>query len=252
MAAGSRTPAFRILTWNIHKAIGMDRRFDPQRVAEVIRHHRPDIALLQEVDRDVPRSRRTDLAVVLAGLGGFPYHCFAQNVALKEGGYGNAILSRFPIRRKRNLDLTIGWKKRRGCLYAKLALPGSRRVLSIFNWHLGLSATERKMQVRRFLRTGTWKSLRARDLVILGGDSNDWRNLLYLGAGLKEAGTHAWSEGGRRSHLLTYPSFGPVGALDKFFWRGPFGDVHVHRSRLALARLASDHLPLLAEVVLPV
>ncbi|MFQ5747991.1 MAG: endonuclease/exonuclease/phosphatase family protein [Planctomycetota bacterium] len=250
MPPRSRAPSFRILTWNIHKAIGMDRSFDPQRVAEVIRHHQPDVVLLQEVDRGVPRSRRTDLAAVLADLGGFPFHCYAQNVVLKEGGYGNAILSRFRIRRKRNLDLTIAWKKRRGCLHAKLALPGSRRALSVFNWHLGLSAAERKMQVQRFLHTGTWKSLRARDLVILGGDTNDWRNLLYLGADLKEAGFHAWSEGGRRSHLPTYPSFGPVGALDKFFWRGPFHDFHVHRSRLALARTASDHIPLLAEVLL--
>ncbi len=237
----------RLLTWNIHKCIGMDRRFDPDRVAEVIRHHQPDVLLLQEVDRGVPRSRRLALDLFLAEATGYPFHAWQGTHHLTEGAYGNAVLSRFPIRRKRTLDLTVGRRKRRGCLYVRLKLPGHYKDLHVLNWHLGLSAAERSRQVERLLRAGTVRKLKPTDRVILGGDTNDWRNRLFLYAGLKAAGFHAWSEHGRRRHVHTYPSMAPVGALDKFFWRGPLYRPHLHRSRLALARVASDHLPLLAE-----
>ena len=57
---------FRILSYNIHRAIGLDRRFQPARIMQVLREHDPDIVLLQEVDKGVPRSREMDMAVELA------------------------------------------------------------------------------------------------------------------------------------------------------------------------------------------
>ncbi|RMH02276.1 MAG: endonuclease [Planctomycetota bacterium] len=236
----------RVMSWNIHRAIGMDRRFRPERVAAVIRHHDPDLLLLQEVDRGVPRSRRLWLDHWLARETGYPYHAWAQAHVLQEGSYGNATLSRLPIRRRRHLDLRIGRRKRRNALYTRLQLPGRHGALHVFNWHLGLARGERRQQVQRLLATGTIRSLPARARVILGGDSNDWRNRLFPSL-LQPAGFHAWSESGRRRHILTYPSTRPVGALDKIFWRGPLGHEHIHASRLRLARVASDHLPLVAE-----
>lgn len=235
------------MTWNIHKAIGFDGRFRPGRVIEVVRHHDPDVLFMQEVDRGVPRSRRLHLDRFVAEEAGYPYYAWAQNHSLKLGGYGNATLSRFPIRRKRNIDLTVAWRKKRGCLYTRLNLPGHWEDLHVFNWHLGLSAMERREQVRRLLRSGTFQNLGKTPRIILAGDTNDWRNLLFLRGGLKEAGFRAWSEHGRRSHLLTYPALSPVGALDKFFWKGSFETPHVHCSRKALAKVASDHRPLVAE-----
>ena len=90
----------RIMTWNIHKCIGFDGRFRPQRVIDVIRRHAPDVLLIQEVDRGVPRSQRLFLDHLIAEEAGYPYHAWSQNHTLKEGGYGNATLSRFPIRRR--------------------------------------------------------------------------------------------------------------------------------------------------------
>ena len=236
----------RVLTWNIHRAIGMDRQFLPERIHEVIRHHDPDLVLLQEVDRGVPRSRRLWLDHVVAQACDYPFHAWAQAHVLKEGSYGNAILSRWPIRRRRHLDLTIDRKKKRNALYARIRVPGKRAPLHVFNWHLGLAAGERKQQVTRLLHTGTMAKLSRHAFLLLGGDTNDWRNLLFLPQ-IKPAGFHAWSEGGRRRPVATFPAPSPVGALDKIFWRGPFTYPWFHASKINLAKVASDHRPLIAE-----
>ena len=105
----------RVVSYNIHRAIGVDRRFRPERIVEILGHHRPDIALLQEVDDGAPRSRGRDLARDLAAALEFPYYAVGHNVTLRKGRYGNATLSRYPILRERNIDLTIDSRKRRGC-----------------------------------------------------------------------------------------------------------------------------------------
>ncbi|TAH36782.1 MAG: endonuclease [Planctomycetota bacterium] len=237
----------RLMTWNIHRAIGVDRRFRPERVAAVIQHHQPDVLLLQEVDRFVPRSGRLHLAEFLAEACGYPYHSWAQAHVLAEGSYGNATLSRFPIRRRRHFDLTLNGRKQRGCLYTVLDPPGPVRDLYLFNMHLGLGSAERAEQMRRFLSFDVIRHLPASARIIVAGDTNDWRNRLYHYGGLAKAGFRTWGGHGRRQSHLTFPSLAPITALDKFFWRGPLGEPHVHISRLRATRVASDHLPLLAE-----
>lgn len=237
----------RLVTWNIHRCVGLDHRFVPERVVEILRHHQPDVVLLQEVDRGVPRSRRLFLDHVIAEALNYPWHAWAQAHVLKEGSYGNATLSRFPIIKRRHVDLRIGWRKRRNALYTRLALPHNRGPLHVFNWHLGLATSERRKQVARLLDTGTMRDLRRTDRVILGGDTNDWRNDLFHGAAIQSSGFHAWSEHGGRQSLLTFPADAPLGALDKFFWRGPLHHPHLHVSRMDSVQIASDHRPLLAE-----
>ncbi|MFK5954820.1 MAG: endonuclease/exonuclease/phosphatase family protein [Planctomycetota bacterium] len=236
----------RLMTWNIHRCIGLDRCFDPDRVIEALRHHQPDILLLQEVDRGVPRSKKLYLDHLIAEAMDYPFHTWSQAHVLKQGSYGNATFSRFPIVKRRVLDLKLGRRKNRNCLYTRLQLP-HRSNLHLFNWHLGLSAKERTKQVQRVLASNTMKDLPKRHAVVLGGDTNDWRNLLFHGAGVGDAAFKAWSEHGQRAHLKTFPSPNPVGALDKFFWRGPLQEENIHVSKLKVARAASDHLPLLAE-----
>ena len=87
----------RIMTYNIHRAIGVDRRFRPERIVRIAEHHAPDVLLLQEVDEGVPRSRERDLGRDLAEALGFPYFVVGHNVSLRKGRYGNATLSRHPI-----------------------------------------------------------------------------------------------------------------------------------------------------------
>ena len=111
---------FKVLSYNIHRAIGVDRRFQPGRIVDILKHHDADVVLLQEVDEGVPRSRELDLAKEIADASGYEHRAVGHNVSLRKGRYGNALLSRWPIEIQRNIDLTVGDRKRRGCLHARL------------------------------------------------------------------------------------------------------------------------------------
>ena len=114
----------RLVTYNIHKGIGgRDRRYRPERIIETIAHVEPDVAFLQEVDEDVPRSRHDMQAELLASELGFRHIAFQRNVTLKKGWYGNAIVSRFPLSEIESYDLTVRFKKRRQALMARCKVP---------------------------------------------------------------------------------------------------------------------------------
>jgi endonuclease/exonuclease/phosphatase family metal-dependent hydrolase len=241
---------FRVLTYNIHRAIGVDRRFRPERIIRILESHEADIVLLQEVDDGVPRSREMDLARELAAALGYAHLAVGHNVALRKGRYGNATLSRHPILRERNIDLTVGMWKRRGCQHTAIALEGhaSRRRLEVFNLHLGLSARQREGQVALLARSRELASLAPDVACLVGGDFNDWRSRLspLFTEGLKfRSATDRSSGGGRPLH--TYPAFFPRGPLDRIYYRGPLRLLSARRCRLRLSRVASDHLPVVAD-----
>ncbi|MEZ5332429.1 MAG: endonuclease/exonuclease/phosphatase family protein [Thermoanaerobaculia bacterium] len=242
----------RVLTYNIHRAIGLDRRFRPERIVQVLEHYQADVVLLQEVDEGAPRSRELDLARELAEAAGYPHRAVGHNVTLRKGRYGNATLSRFPILRERNIDLTVGSKKRRGCQHATIELPGGAAAgsLEVFNLHLGLSAREREQQVGILVHSDEFARLARDRACLLGGDFNDWRTRLRVAfcevldfACITDRGTAS----SPRS-LHTYPSPSPRGGLDKLFLRGPLRAVKVQTCRLGVSRVASDHLPVIADL----
>src|SRR6266705_6832152 len=86
----------RVMTYNIHIGIGMDKTTDLKRLAGVINHEHPDLVGLQEVDRGVERTQRVDEIAEIAKLTRMEY-AFAYNLHYQGGQYGVAILSRFPI-----------------------------------------------------------------------------------------------------------------------------------------------------------
>jgi endonuclease/exonuclease/phosphatase family metal-dependent hydrolase len=238
----------RILTYNIHRAIGVDRRFRPERVLEILDAYDPDIVMLQEVDEGVPRSREIDLGREIARALGYAHIAVGHNVQLRKGRYGNATLSRFPILRERNIDLTVGLRKRRGCQHTSIALDGagSRRTLEVFNLHLGLSARERDVQVGLLLRSTEFSGVPAGVPCLVGGDFNDWRYRLHptFTEGLSFRSATDLHGGGT---IATYPSFFPQGALDRIYFRGKLRLLTARRCRLRLSRVASDHLPVIAD-----
>lgn len=245
----------RVLSYNIHRAIGVDRRFRPERVASIIEYYNPDIAMLQEVDEGAPRSRELDLARELAKALGFEHFAIGHNVRLRKGRYGNATLSRWPIRRERNIDLTIGFMRRRGCQHTRIAIKtpsGATRRLEVFNLHLGLSARERERQVSLLVRSKEFAALPFGVATLVAGDTNDWRSLLrplfveMLGFRSATGGNDA-----RERAVATFPSFFPQGALDRVYYRGPLRLVAARPCRLALSRVASDHLPVIVDFDLP-
>ena len=234
----------RLVTYNIHKGIGgRDRRYRPERIIETIAHLEPDVAFLQEVDEDVPRSRHDMQAELLASELGFSHIAFQRNVTLKKGWYGNAILSRFPLSDIESYDLTIRFKKRRQALLARCKVPVGEhtRSLLLANLHLGLAGPERVYQLRKLLCHHLLADAHRRTPVVVGGDFNDvWGR---LGRRVLEPEGFTLAGGMMR----TFPAVLPMRPLDRIYFRGPLEVHHTFACRTMVAHQASDHLPLVAE-----
>ena len=241
----------RILTYNIHRAIGVDRRFRPERILDVLEHHQADVVLLQEVDDGVPRSREVDLARELASMADYPHIAVGHNVTLRRGRYGNATLSRYPILEERNIDLTVAPRKRRGCQHTRIRLEkiaGHPHEIDLFNLHLGLSASERSRQLGMLVRSTEFETLAHGQPSMVAGDFNDWRSLLHPiftdVLRFRCATQHA-----RRYDraFRTYPAFSPRGSLDRIYYRGGLRLLASRACRMRVSRVASDHLPVIAD-----
>ncbi len=247
---------FKVLSYNIHRAIGIDRKFAPERIIKIIQTLDADVVLLQEVDEGVPRSNELNLAQVLADNCGYEHHALGHNVTLKQGRYGNATLSRFPIIKQSNIDLSIEDKKKRGCQHTTIQISESKtdfQFLEVFNLHLGLSAKERQKQAGKLFKSPEFTALDINQPCIIGGDFNDWRSmlraLLIIGKDFLCA-TDRTSLRGNEVAMKTFPSFAPRGGLDRIYYRGKLHCTHVSSTKMRLARVASDHLPVVATFVI--
>jgi endonuclease/exonuclease/phosphatase family metal-dependent hydrolase len=235
----------RALSYNIHKCIGgVDRRYDPTRIVEVIRKLDVDVAMLQEVDGGAARSNHDHQVDVLGEQLGLRYRTWFPNVDVRGGGqYGNAILSRYPLIESTNIDLTQRFKKRRSVLHGVIRVRHDEidRTVHVYNMHLGLARYERKRQLAMFLDSHPFTHLHHETPVVVGGDLND----VY--GGLDELLIPAGFRGTDR-RPRTFPAWGPVRALDGIFVRGRVDFLGLARCDSELARRASDHRPLVAEV----
>ncbi|MEZ6101246.1 MAG: endonuclease/exonuclease/phosphatase family protein [Pirellulaceae bacterium] len=235
---------FRLLSYNIHKGIGgVDRRYDLDRVIQAIAHYQPDVAFLQEVDEGVPRSRRHQQCQELALALGFSHQLFQSNVTLKEGSYGNAILSHFPLDNRHDVELTVPLKKRRRGLatHCHVHRNGHTRTVRLINVHLGLAGYERAIQTRRIVSSNPVTGANRATPLIVGGDFNDmWNQLgpkLLLPQGFHPVvGAHK-----------TFPAAYPVSTLDRIFYRGKMRLHHAYTGATQVAQVASDHLPVIAD-----
>jgi endonuclease/exonuclease/phosphatase family metal-dependent hydrolase len=232
----------RLFCYNIHKGIGgRDRRYRLERIIDVIEAHNPDLICLQEVARGTRRSRFDDQPRLLAEYFRASAALFQSNVRYGYGGYGNLILSRWPLRKTHHIALRLEEKKPRGAQVAVVETPEG--PVQLTNWHLGLAERERLWQVDHLL---THRLFREADGLpsLLVGDTNDWRNTLARGP-LGEKGflqlTHPISR------FRSFPAWMPVGSLDKIFFRGPIRFPAAKIVRSPLTRRASDHLPLVVD-----
>lgn len=235
--------SFRIGTYNIHKCRGLDGRVRPQRIVEVLREGKADIIALQEVLNIEDRRSEENQTRFIAEELGFQY-AFGENRRLKGSGYGNAILSRFPLSLKENYDLSHGRREERGCLHADIALPHSQ-VLHVYNVHLGTAYHERRHQGRRLMESEILTRASDTGPRILLGDFNEW----LPGLSSRLFREHFGSVDlrtilGRRR---TYPGAFPLLYLDHIYFDDSLElrRAVVYRTRKTL--LASDHLPLLAD-----
>jgi endonuclease/exonuclease/phosphatase family metal-dependent hydrolase len=234
----------RLVSYNVHKGVGTDGRLRLDRIVDVVRHYDPHVVCLQEVIWSPAAFGRRTQPAALASSIGLAHGVIALNCHRRRGTYGNMTLSTFPIEHHENLDLTVSIRKPRAALYTQVRLPHTR--LHVFNAHLGLSGGERVRQMRELV-ADTTRVAPEREAVVYAGDMNDWRHRLYPTV-LREAGFRCVAGDADDPGHATYPSWFPLGALDKVFVRGAVRSAHAHPSRLALARVASDHLPLVAEI----
>jgi endonuclease/exonuclease/phosphatase family metal-dependent hydrolase len=236
---------FRVVTWNIHKGIGgIDRRYRIDRVIAALAGMSPDVALLQEVTDGLPRALFHDQATLLADALGMRQVAFGPQHRFSIGGYGNAILSRWPLSDVEHIDLTIGTRKRRGavCAHTRVKLGQHTRTVALYNLHLGLAGSERGLQLQRLLACETVQRMQRQTPAILAGDLNDvWGSLgprFLHPAGFERVGRL----------VNTFPAAMPVRPLDGIFVHGEFQVRECHVLRDSLTRQASDHLPLVADL----
>ena len=243
MSSGSAQIApVRVVTYNIHKCIGVDGRYDPARIAAVLREIDADIACLQEVGARRGIGRHSDQWAYLGEATGCRV-ILGAGLRERRRRFGNAILTRFPILAARSIDLTVGGCEPRGAIDADLSVGD--RVLRVIATHFGLRAAERRLQANRLMtllgETSTAGGREA-DAVLLMGDLNEWRG--------RSGAIRAFDRRfGPSAAERTFPSWMPVLALDRIYADGPamLYDVSVYRS--PLARIASDHLPLVGKLL---
>ena len=247
------TDVLRVATYNVHSWRGADGRIDPARALEVVRKLGADIVGLQEVTllagppavgegglppraaarSPAPQPHRTEALLEKAtGLRAFS----GATMQRPDGSYGNLLLTRHPVEAVRRHHLSMRGREPRGALDLDVRVQGA--LVRVIVTHLGLNPAERTWQARRLVEL--LEGSRADDIVLLG-DFNQW--FPWWGS-LRPL--HRWFH--TAPYRRTFPARWPLFPLDRIFvnpWPR-LERLEVHRS--PLARLASDHLPLCADL----
>lgn len=233
----------RIATYNIHKCVGMDRRFSPERIADVIRELDADVVALQEVVCRSGRGRRDNQAEFLAEELGVKF-CLGDNRKHQGGDYGNVILSRFPILSFENHDISVNRREPRGCLRAEIEVPVARSF-HFANLHMGTSYFERRQQGRKLLARHVLEDPKIVGKRIVAGDFNEWVSGMTT-----RLFKSKFRSVDAKEHLgtsRTFPGIAPLLHLDHVYFDEEFTllNADLHKSKKAL--IASDHLPIVAD-----
>lgn len=239
---------FRILTYNVHRCQGGDRRVDVGRVAEVIAHEGADIVALQEVDVGRARTGRVDQAHDLARrLNMVSRFNAAFNV--EEELYGDAILTARPERLIKAGPLPgyprIARLEPRGALWVAVELGGAE--IQVINTHLGLVPREQQIQAAALAGREWLGAPERRDPTILLGDFNAAsRTVVYrtLSRALRDA--HTLRPRGQ-ARAAGFPAAMPMLRIDHIFVSSGIKVKSVRAGISPAARIASDHLPLVMD-----
>ena len=237
--------SLRIVTYNVHKCRGMDRLVRPERIVQVLRELRPDIVALQEVVSLEGGSREEDQARFVAEELGFHF-AFGENRQHQGGRYGNVLLTRFPIQGSQNYDISAGGRERRGCLRTDVRLDSA--TLHIFNVHFGTRFFEQRKQARKLVDEGIVVNDQLHGPRIVLGDFNEW----LRGSVTSTLTAHLY-KANIRPHLRksrTFPGRFPIFRLDHIYFDRKLRLKRLARHRSRTALVASDHLPLVADLSL--
>ena len=242
---------FRLLTYNIHKGFTAgNRKYVLRNIKKSIHEVHADVVCLQEVighhSSHASRIEEWPTTTQFEFLADqiWPHTAYGKNAVYTEGHHGNAILSAAPIPFWENQDVSLNQIERRGLLHAVIALPRGAPALHVFSVHLGLFEKDRKEQVRR-LASRIRECVPADAPLIVAGDFNDWKQtispLMEEMAELQEVFLEK-----RGRHALTFPSWMPLLALDRLYYRN-LKCTSAQVLRGGVWRTLSDHLPILGE-----
>lgn len=223
----------RVMTWNIHGALGRNPRFDLDRVIEFVKGHAPDIVALQEIDSRRAREAHVGnpFDVLQEALG--THGIGAKTVVTADGEYGQALISRWPLDNTQIHDLSYPEREPRRAICGDVVTPyGPLRVIAT---HLGLSLRERRSQAVTLLKM---LGRLDRPTVALG-DFNDW---LWVGS-VRRSLARALPG---CSRLRTFPARLPLFQLDRIYLSPASALIGSHTDYRA--RAISDHLPVIADI----
>src|SRR5437667_1767915 len=238
------TPAnahiIRVMTYNIHVGVGMDKKLDLARIAGVINAQHPDLVGLQEVDRGVERTQRIDEIAEIARMTKMDY-AFAFNLRYQGGQYGVAILSRYPISSfDHRLYKNTREAERRGFIRAEVKING--RMVNFVTTHLDYQYEDgRVFEAEQLLAA-------LRDVkgpLIIVGDFND----VPTGGAYqlaREQFADGWIESRASDQGLSYPADKPAKRIDYILSRRT--DRIRTKKAWTVSTLASDHVPVVADL----
>jgi endonuclease/exonuclease/phosphatase family metal-dependent hydrolase len=233
---------FRVMSYNIHVGVGMDKKLDLQRIADVINAEHPDLVGLQEVDRGVKRTEGKDEIAELAKLTSMNF-AFAHNLDYQGGQYGVAILSRFPIQQTDHRKYENRREaERRGMIRVQVQVAG--RLINFVTTHLDYQYEDGRLfeteQMLKFLE-GVSEPL------IVVGDFNDEPSGQAYKLMLTKF-SDSWIAAKAKGPGLSYPADEPSKRIDYVFTRQ---SDHIRTKKAwVVSTLASDHLPLVADLEL--
>ncbi len=241
----------RIMTYNVHGCVGCDRRLDLSRIAEVIAAEQPDVVALQELDVSRERSGRAHQARLIAEQLDMRFHFHPAMRLKEEEQYGDALLARWPLTLRKAAELPTVKERLafepRGALWASVEVDG--REIQVINTHLGLSNNERKAQIDELMGHAWVRHPECTTPVILCGDFNALPgSKVYQKAAVGLTDTQRMLAGHRPK--ATFPSRWPLIRLDYIFVGAGFKCSGLRVINTPLARKASDHLPLVADLEL--
>lgn len=249
--AAARAETLRVMTYNVHSCIGMDGKIDPERIARIIARARPDVVALQELDVGRGRTHGLDQAQLIARCLEMDFH-FHPAVHLEEERYGDAILTHLPRCLVRAAPLPgLADKPQlepRGALWVSVDLHG--RTVQILNTHLGLNVRERLAQTEALLGADWLGNVHCRTPVILCGDFNALPSSAVcrrLARRLNDVQIEARQHRPRSTFSGRFPTL----RIDHIFVSPDIEVTGIEVPNSALARVASDHLPLVADLRIP-
>jgi endonuclease/exonuclease/phosphatase family metal-dependent hydrolase len=231
----------RVATYNVHRCRGLDGRTRPERIAEVLEGISADVIALQEVIGAGPRhgGHAQELGAAL-GMG----WVMAPARLFRLHAYGTVVLSRFPIVHHVRYDLSWKTCEPRCCQRVDVDLGG--RLLHLYNVHFGTAILERRVQAERL--AGIVSDRRVTGPKVVLGDFNEWTR--GPASALLSERLHGVDLSAHLRRRRTYPGVLPLVHLDHIYHAGAVEVRRVELVRTRRSLIASDHLPLVAELAI--